>query len=192
MLFRSFFVSYGTPVCAVLGLLNDLGVAAACEADTYGALSMYIGQQLSGEPVFFGDPVSVNQRENTITYWHCGTAACSLAREDTKAVAGVHCNRKIGPTLEFGCRACRHVTVFRIGRKPDGKFRFFISEGEALDKPQQFYGTSVVVRLKSQAEQVIADSVQAGFEPHFCVIYGDCAQALEILGGMLGMEVCKF
>lgn len=187
-----FFVSYGTPVCAVLGLLNDLGVAAACEADTYGALSMYIGQQLSGEPVFFGDPVSVDEQENTITYWHCGTAACSLAREDTKAVAGVHCNRKIGPTLEFGCRAYRHVTVFRIGRKPDGKFRFFILEGEALDKPQQFYGTSVVVKVKSQAGQVIEDSVQAGFEPHFCVIYGDCAQALEILGGMLEMEVCKY
>lgn len=187
-----FFVSYGTPVCAALGMLNDLGVAAACEADTYGALSMYIGQQLSGQPVFFGDPVSVNQQENTITYWHCGTAACSLAREDTKAMAGVHCNRKIGPTLEFGCRACEHVTVFRIGRKPDGTFRFFILEGEALDKPQQFYGTSVVVKVKSEAMQVVNDSVQAGFEPHFCVIYGDCAQALEILGGMLQMEVCKF
>lgn len=187
-----FFVSYGTPVCAVFGMLNDLGVAAACEADTYGALSMYIGQQLSGNPVFFGDPVSVSPEENTITYWHCGTGACSLAREDTKAVAGVHCNRKIGPTLEFGCRECKHVTVFRIGRKPDGKFRFFILEGEALDKPQQFYGTSVVVKVKSQAEQVINDSVQAGFEPHFCVIYGDCAQSLEILGGMLGMEICKY
>ena len=107
-------------------------------------------------------------------------------------MAGVHCNRKIGPTLEFGCRACEHVTVFRIGRKPDGTFRFFILEGEALDKPQQFYGTSVVVKVKSEAMQVVNDSVQAGFEPHFCVIYGDCAQALEILGGMLQMEVCKF
>lgn len=187
-----FFVSYGTPVCAVLGMLNDLGVAAACEADTYGALSMYIGQQLSQTPVFFGDPVSVNPEENTITYWHCGTAACSLAREDTKAAAGFHCNRNMGPTLEFGCRPCPHVTVFRIGRKPDGKFRFFLLEGEALDKPQQFYGTSVVVKVKSQAVQVVNDSVQAGFEPHFCVIYGDYSQALEILGGMLGMEICKY
>ena len=61
-----------------------------------------------------------------------------------------------------------------------------------MDKPQQFYGTSVVVKVQSQAVQVINDSVEAGFEPHFCVIYGDYSQALEILGGMLGMEICKY
>ena len=33
-----FFTSFGTPVCAVLGILNDLGVPSACEADAYGAL----------------------------------------------------------------------------------------------------------------------------------------------------------
>ena len=53
-----FFTAYGTPVCAVLSLLNDDGVAAACEADVYGALSMWVGRELSGRPVFFGDPVS--------------------------------------------------------------------------------------------------------------------------------------
>ena len=47
-----FFTSFGTPVCTVLSMLNDEGVAAACEADIYGALSMWIGMQLSGEPVF--------------------------------------------------------------------------------------------------------------------------------------------
>ena len=57
-----FFTDYGTPVCTVLSMLNDEGVAAACEADVYGALSMWIGMQLSGEPVFFGDPVSLGHR----------------------------------------------------------------------------------------------------------------------------------
>lgn len=37
-----FFTAYGTPVCTVLSMLNDQGVAAACEADIYGALSMWI------------------------------------------------------------------------------------------------------------------------------------------------------
>ncbi|MBQ6294561.1 MAG: fucose isomerase, partial [Firmicutes bacterium] len=40
-----FFTSFGTPVCAVLAMLNDIGVPAACEADTYGALSMYVAAQ---------------------------------------------------------------------------------------------------------------------------------------------------
>lgn len=187
-----YFTSYGTPVCAVLAMLNDLKIPSSCETDAYGALSMYIGAELSGQPVFFGDPVSMDEKENTITYWHCGTAACSLAREDTGAEIGVHCNRKIGPTLEFGCRENAHVTVFRVGRKPDGTFRFFILPGKALDKPKQFCGTSVVVQAERTVADIIYQSVQEGMEPHFCVIYGDVAQELTELGHMLNLEVCEY
>lgn len=187
-----FFTAFGTPVCAVLAMLNDMGVAAACEADMYGALSMYIGMSLTGQPAFFGDPVSMDEKENTITYWHCGTAACKLACETTGAMTGVHPNRKIGPTMEFGCKPCSHVTVFRVGRKADGTFRFFIAGGEALDKPKQFCGTSVVVKTKNCAEDIVYKSVKDGWEPHFAVIYGDVAEELSVFAGMLGMEVCNY
>ena len=187
-----FFTAFGTPVCTVLSMLNDEGVAAACEADIYGALSMWIGMQLSGEPVFFGDPVSLDEGENTITFWHCGAAACSLARHDTGAVVGVHPNRKIGPAMDFGCEAFPEATVFRIGREPDGFFRFFILEGEALDKPKQFIGTSIVVRTDNPAREVVEQSVLAGFEPHFVVIKGRHAAALEALARMYGFEICRY
>ncbi len=187
-----FFTSFGTPVCSVLGILNDLGVASACEADSYGALSMYICSYLTGKSAFFGDPVAVDEKENTITFWHCGMAPCSLARKDTGACAGVHCNRKIGPTLEFGCEAQPEVTVFRIGRKPDGSFRLFIASGSAPDKPKQYYGTSIVVKTQNSAPDIINNAVKAGWEPHFAVAVGNIAPALEALGNMLGIEVCRF
>ncbi len=187
-----YFVDYGTPVCGVLGLLNDNKIAAACEADIYGAVTMYIGMELSEQPVFFGDPVSLNAEENSITYWHCGTAACSLAREDLGPETGVHPNRKIGPTMEFGCKPCEEVTIFRVGRKPDGSFRFFIANGEALDKPKQFYGTSVVVKTKQNAKQIVENSVQEGWEPHFAVIYKDVKQELEMLAKLLKIEICNY
>ena len=187
-----FFTSFGTPVCSVLSLLNDEGVAAACEADIYGALSMWIGMQLSGEPVFFGDPVSLNEEESTVTYWHCGAAACSLARKDTGAVIGVHPNRKIGPAMDFGCEAFPEATVFRIGREPDGTFRFFITEGEALDKPKQFIGTSIVVKTDTNSLEVVEQSIQDGFEPHFAVIKGRHGETLEALAQMFGFEVYRY
>lgn len=187
-----FFTAFGTPVCAALAMLNDLGVPASCEADTYGALSMFLGMKLTDMPTFFGDPVSMDEGENTITFWHCGTAACSLAHKDTGAKVDVHCNRKIGPTLDFGCKPCEKVTIFRIGKETSGKFRFFIASGEALDKPKQFNGTSVVVKTKALAEQVVYESVEAGWEPHFVVAYGDIAAELEILANMLDMEVQKY
>jgi len=187
-----FFTDFGTPVCAVLSLLNDEGVAAACEADVYGALSMWVGMQLSGEPVFFGDPVALDEEESTITYWHCGAAACSLARKDTGAVVGVHPNRKIGPAMDFGCEAFPEATIFRIGREPDGSFRFFISEGAVLDKPKQFIGTSIVVQTELNSRMIVEDSIREGFEPHFAVIKGHHGEALEALADMFGFEVCRY
>lgn len=187
-----FFTAFGTPVCAVLAMLNDMGVAASCESDVYGAVSMYMGTKLTNEPVFFGDPVSMDENENTITYWHCGTAACSLAHASKGAEVGVHPNRKIGPTMEFGCKPCDKVTVFRVGRKADGTFRFFIASGKALDKPKQFCGTSIVVKTEHSAEEIVYRSVRDGWEPHFVIIYGDVAKELEMLGHMLNMEVCLY
>ncbi len=183
-----YFTEYGTPVCAVLSMLNDDGTAAACEADVYGALSMWTGMKLSSSPVFFGDPVSLNEEENTLTFWHCGTAACSLARKDTGAVVGVHPNRKIGPAMDFGCEAFPEATIFRIGREPDGSYRFFILEGEALDKPKQFTGTSIVIKTTAPVREAVESSVLDGFEPHFAVMKGHHADTLKVLAKMLGAK----
>ena len=183
-----YFTEYGTPVCAVLSMLNDDGTAAACEADVYGALSMWTGMKLSSSPVFFGDPVSLNEEENTLTFWHCGTAACTLARKDTGAVVGVHPNRKIGPAMDFGCEAFPEATVFRIGREPDGSYRFFILEGEALDKPKQFTGTSIVIKTTAPVREAVENSVLDGFEPHFAVMRGHHAETLKALAKIFGFK----
>ena len=187
-----FFTAFGTPVCTVLSLLNDEGIASACEADVYGALSMWVGMQLSSAPVFFGDPVSLDEEENTITFWHCGAAACTLARNDTGAVVGVHPNRKIGPAMDFGCEAFPEATIFRIGRTPDGSFRFFLAEGEALDKPKQFIGTSIVIRTDADSRSIVEKSVLDGFEPHFVVIKGRHKAALQALAEMFRFDVLAF
>jgi len=187
-----FFTDFGTPVCGVLGMLNDEFIAAACEADAYGALSMYLGQQLTKTPSYLGDPVSIDEEDNTITFWHCGTAACSLARKDLGAVTGVHPNRQIGPTMEFGLRPSKKATIFRIGRKPDGTFRFLLVKGEILDKPKQFSGTSIVVQIEPKVNPFITKLVKQGWEPHYVVLYDDVVEELEILAEMLNIEICKY
>lgn len=187
-----YFVEYGTPVCGVLGMLNDNNVAASCEADSYGALSMLIGMQLTGQSVFFGDPVSLDMDESTITFWHCGTAACSLAHAKKGAQTGVHPNRKIGPTMEFGCKPAEKATVFRVGRKPDGSIRFFISKGEVLDKEQQFLGTSLVFQTKEKSVDIVNASVKDGWEPHYVVAYDDISEELKTLATYLNAEICEY
>lgn len=187
-----FFTSFGTPVCAVLSILNDLDIPSSCEADTYGALTMYIAKCLTNKPSFFGDPVSMDETENTITFWHCGMAACSLARVDTGAKAGVHCNRKIGPTLEFGCKEEEKVTIVRVGIDENNKFRVFVSTGKAIDKPQQFYGTSIVVKTTNDARNIVESTVIDGWEPHFAIAMGDISKEIEDLCTFLKLDCYKF
>ena len=103
----------------------------------------------------------------------------------------MHPNRKIGPAMNFGCEAFPEATIFRIGREPDGSFRFFIAEGEALDKPKQFIGTSLVIRTDSPSRTLVEQSVLAGFEPHFVVMKGRFGDALEALAEMFGFEVYR-
>ncbi len=82
--------------------------------------------------------------------------------------------------------------MFRIGREPDGSFRFFLTEGTALDKPKQFTGTSIVIQTDSPAREIVEDSVQDGFEPHFVVIKGRHGKALEALAAYLGFPVYRY
>ncbi|MCR5596191.1 MAG: fucose isomerase [Lachnospiraceae bacterium] len=187
-----FFTEFGTPVCMVLSLLNAVNIPASCEADVYGALSMYIGTAVTGMPTFFGDPVSMDENDSTITFWHCGMAACNLAHCDTGAAVGVHPNRKIGPVMDFGCKPSDEATIFRIGRTPDGNFRFFIAEGRVLDKPKQFNGTSIVVQTDEPAEKIVRETIKNGWEPHYVVVYRKIAGELEKLGQMLDMEVVRY
>lgn len=184
-----FFTSFGTPVCAVLSMLNDRGVISACESDIYGAVSMFIANKMSGNSVFFGDPVSMNEAESTITFWHCGMCAPSLA---CKAELGVHPNRKIGPVMDFACKASEASTIFRIGRNPDGSFRAFICRGKAIEKPKQFQGTSVVIKTDNSAYDIINDAVKDGWEPHYAVAYGDITDELEAFCRIMGIEACRY
>jgi len=186
----NFFTEYGTPVCSVLGLLNDELIASSCEGDSYGAISMYIGSMLSNNPTFFGDPVSLNENESTITFWHCGTGACSLAKDDN-AYAGVHCNRKIGPTLEFGCKESNEATMFRIGHM-DNKIRVFATNGKILDKPKQFFGTSLVFKSNCPSKEVVNNLIELGFEPHYVICYKDIVKELEVISDILGFEFIKY
>jgi len=187
-----FFTEFGTPVCMVLSLLNAINIPASCEADVYGALSMFIGTAFTGDSSFFGDPVSMDEEESSITFWHCGMAACNLARCDTGATVGVHPNRKIGPVMDFGCKSSDEATIFRVGRTAEGKFRFFIADGEVMDKPKQFNGASIVVKTNESAEKIVKETIKHGWEPHYVVIYKNVAEELEILGNMLDIEVVRF
>ena len=186
-----FFTGFGAPVCAVLSMLNENGVAASCETDIGGTLTMYIASQLSHDAVYFGDPVAVDEKCDAIVYWHCGAGAACLANPKTGAKLGVHPNRKIGPTMEFGLKAGQ-VTVLRLGHDAQG-YRMFLYKGEALDEAQKFWGTSVTVRQEGgKAAKHIESFVADGWEPHFVVAYGDITEEIKLVCKFLKIRVVEY
>ncbi|OAV69171.1 L-fucose isomerase [Bacteroidales bacterium Barb6XT] len=186
-----FFTEYGVPVCSVLSLLNDNGIAASCETDMGGAISMFIGSALTGSAAYFGDPVAVDETCNGIVFWHCGAGALSLAREKEGAKLGVHPNRKTGPTMEFGLKS-GVITILRLGKTVNG-FRLMAMKGKALDEPQKFLGTSVTVQPeKGEASEKVAEWVRGGWEPHFVVAYGDILEELRLMSRFLNLEFLEY
>ena len=186
-----FFTGFGAPVCAVLSMLNDNGIPASCEADLGGVISMFIASELSKGAVYFGDPVAVDEGCDGIVYWHCGAGASCLSRKKEGAGIGVHPNRKIGPTMEFGLKS-GEVTVFRLGKDRNG-FRVFTMKGSALDEPQKFFGTSVVVRPEGGgATKRMCEIVKDGWEPHFVVAYGNIVEELKMFCNYLSIELIEY
>jgi L-fucose isomerase-like protein len=188
-----FFTSFGAAACSTLSALTDDGIMAACEADVLGALSMDVLACLTESPAYLGDLVELDESSGAMTFWHCGAGAFSLARQDTGAQAGHHPNRGLGFTLEFGLKPGR-ITLFRMGEAKGGAVRALIGEGEVLDKPQRFLGTSAQVVLSGDGDPLtrLTRVIEAGFEPHYALAYGSAADELERLCRFLDVPVRRF
>jgi len=184
-----FFTDFGAAACSFVSALCERGVAASCEADVLGALTMTVLSRLAGGAPYLGDLAAVDAERGAAVFWHCGAGAFSLASSRTGPVAGVQPNRKIGFTLEFALKPGR-VTIARIGETTGG-LRLLVGGGEALDAPQRFLGTAATVRLDGVApvEEQVRRLLEAGWEPHYALVYGDVRQELRDLGAMTGLAV---
>jgi len=177
-----FYTDFGAAACSTVSSLIDAGIMASCEGDIHGAVTMHIQRQLAGSAPYLGDLVHIDEAKDSGVFWHCGAGAFSLARPDTGARAGLHPNRKLGFTLEFGLKAGR-VTVNRLGPDPSapGRYRMLNLTGEALDEPQKFWGTSVEVGFGQPVRPLFRTLMKQGWEPHYSLVYRDIRDEIRIL-----------
>ncbi|CAG7616133.1 hypothetical protein ACFQI7_01475 [Paenibacillus allorhizosphaerae] len=184
-----FFTDFGAAACSTVSSFIDSGIMASCEADIHGVMTMYIQHQLAQSAPYLGDLVHIDESKDSGVFWHCGAGAFSLARQDTGAVAGLHPNRKIGFTMEFGLKAGR-VSINRLGPNPfrPGTYRMLMLDGEALDEPQKFLGTSVEVGFNRPVLPLFKSLMKHGFEPHYSLVYADINEEMKALCEWLDFE----
>ncbi len=183
-----FFTDFGAAACSFVSALNERGVAASCEADVLGALSMGLLSRLSGGAPYLGDLCACDAERDAAVFWHCGAGAFSLAAGGARA--GVHPNRGLGFTLEFALKPGR-VTIARLGEAPGGGLRLLLGGGEALDAPQRFLGTAATVRLDGPGpvQATVARLIEEAWEPHYALVYGDVRPEVADVAAMLHLPV---
>jgi len=70
---------FGIPFDTVISLLLDEGIMCSCEADVYGALTMWLGYRFGGTAPFFADLIGVYEEDNTALFWHNSNVSITLA-----------------------------------------------------------------------------------------------------------------
>ena len=173
---------FGIAPCAVIGMLNDLGIPASCEGDVPGAVTMALLKQLAGGGIpLFVDLISYDEKANTGVVWHCGAAPVSLCRKFEETQYRLHFrvdggDRK-GVTNDFSLKA-GPVTLAKLDQDVDGHFRMLIARGEAIDTEPFIRGNPLTIRFEAPVKNLIDAIMLKGFEHHYTVIHADVKEEL--------------
>lgn len=181
------FTEYGCAICGPMGMMNQAGTPAACEADVYGAVTALMLQETANAPSWLVDIVDMDAKENTSVFWHCGSAPEAMRDPDHPAEAQIHSNRRMPLLFQFPLKAGR-VTIARLSQA-NNRPHLMLASGEVLAAPMSFTGTSGVVRLDVPADKAIEGLIGGGYEHHVAMVYGDHIGAMAALGLALGLPV---
>jgi L-fucose isomerase-like protein len=181
------FTEYGCAICGPMGMMNQTGTPAACEADVYGAVTALMLQEIAGEPSWLVDIVDMDAQENTTVFWHCGSAPEAMRDPAHPAEAQIHSNRRMPLLFQFPLKPGR-ITIARLSQAND-RPHLMVASGEVLQAPMSFTGTSGVVRFDAPTERALAGLIGAGYEHHVAMVYGDHLGAVAALGQGLGLPV---
>ncbi|MGL4240826.1 MAG: L-fucose/L-arabinose isomerase family protein, partial [Beijerinckiaceae bacterium] len=167
------FTEYGCAICGPMGMMNQAGVPAACEADMLGAVTALMLQEAAGEPSWLVDIVDMDTGDGTGVFWHCGSAPMSMRDPLHPAEAQIHSNRRMPLLFQFPLKPGR-VTIARLSQARNDP-HLVVSAGEVVRAPISFTGTSGVVRFDKPVADVTASLIGGGYEHHVAMVYGDHA-----------------
>ena len=104
--FPEFIDEFKMVPCAAIGRTTDKGIMTACEEDMIGALTMLIEHYLTGNPVFFVDLISMDEKTNIGVVWHCGNAPIAMAENPEEIRYGYHSILSQESQYGFNKRVC--------------------------------------------------------------------------------------
>lgn len=176
-----------TTPCAVLGRLADEGINIGCEGDVDAELTQMAEYFLTGKPSFITDMINIDERENVMTFWHCGNAAPSLCNPDYEVSIRNHPLAGQG-TAFYGALKPGLVTIARFCNL-GGSYKLFLMKGEAVPMDRYTRGIMVNVQVDRPVRDVVEGIIQEGVPHHYSIVWEDVADQLKTVCGLLNIPV---
>jgi len=178
--------------CLAHSLLKDIGYPAACEGDINVLMAMAVLMYTSGRSSYMGNSSLVNKRENLIRIGHDvpGLKMKGFDADDLPYTLTPFTQAGWGATIryDFSRDAGEPVTLARFD--PAAR-RLLVSTGEITG------GEGVdTIGCSLNAEVRVRDAVElfhreADFGHHLAMVYGDYAEELHELAGVMDFDIVE-
>ncbi len=176
--------------CAVLGRLADDGRYIGCEGDVEAALAYAAENLLTGLPCFVSDLININEKENYLTFWHCGNASPSLMdKAQYSPCLSDHPLKNNGTA--FRCVLKKGDVTFARFCDIGGKFVLFVGSGIAVDTDLYTPGCMVNVKMEKSVRSIIETAVERGVAHHYALVWSSVKDKLISYAKLLGLEVIE-
>ena len=178
-----------TTPCAVLGRLADDGKLIGCEGDVDAMLAMIMQNILTGTPGFITDMINIDEKENTLTYWHCGNPAPSIVDASQPCQMCNHPLAGQGTALWSSLKE-GPITSARLCNI-DGVYKLFVSSGMGVPTRRNTRGSMVNVRIKTPVRDFVYEIVRRQVPHHYSLVWGDVGESMKLTAKLLGLEVIE-
>ena len=148
-----------------------------------------VANVLTEEPTFITDLINLDEKENTVTFWHCGNAAPSLHNEKD----GVKmCNHPLlGQGTAFWCSLKEGPVTAARFTNIDGQYRLFLLKGTAVPTVRNTRGSMVNVKVDTPVLDLVKEIAEQGMSHHYSLVWEDVAEQMELVAKLLNIPVIK-
>ncbi|MHA1358398.1 MAG: L-fucose/L-arabinose isomerase family protein [Candidatus Helarchaeota archaeon] len=171
----------GIAPCAMLSMLSNKMIPAACEVDVTGALSMFALMLASGTPAAILDwNNNYGEDPDKAVAFHCSNLPVDLLLDPT-LVSHFSDNFEEGKGFGaiFGRIKPGPFTFAQITTNDlEGALMFYTGEGEFIDAKLETFGAYGVMEVVG-LQEILQEICYAGFEHHFTATRGSVAYVIE-------------
>lgn len=190
----------GISPCVAMGVLNENGLATACEVDTGNAVAMRALSLASYQPAALMDWNNnydqdiLNPNEDKCILFHCGPAPASMMAGVGLVTDHAILKSAVGEGNAFGCNTGRlKAGEFTFGSlmTDEGKIKMYLGEGVITQEPipNDFFGVAGVAEIPN-LQDVLLHIGKQGHRHHVSITPGHSLTPLqEALGYYLNFEV---